>query len=148
MTTHALAVRRFATVTGVVLSLAIGVTTIRAAAGWTASAASLGASPPTVESLQKALASERDRSAALQAQLDRLSVGSADLSAALDAARQRIADDTAQAQKLRAGLATAKSKLATLEQSIRAAAASRTSRPATTTTSAPAGGGEPEGDDD
>lgn len=116
-----LSLRRPLVVLGVLLSLLAGMLTIRAAAAWTAASSPLVVRPPSVESLQAALAGEESRSAALQAQLDELTAGSADLAAALEAARDRIASDTAQATELQASLKAATAKLATLEKSIRQA---------------------------
>jgi peptidoglycan hydrolase CwlO-like protein len=114
-------VRRPLVVLGVVLSLFVGAATIRAAAVWTAASSPLGAKPPSIESLQAALANEQARSAALQAQLDQLAAGSADLTGAINAARERITNDAAQADGLRTSLKAAKAKLASLEASIRRA---------------------------
>ncbi|MDO8485880.1 MAG: hypothetical protein Q7S35_13140 [Candidatus Limnocylindrales bacterium] len=115
--------RRPLVVLGVLLSLLAGVATIRAAAVWTAAGSPLVAKPPSVESLQAALATEQSRSAALLAQLGELTAGSTELTAALDVARNRIATDAAQADELQASLKTAKGKLAVLDQSIRQAQA-------------------------
>ena len=143
-----LRIRRPMILIGVALSLVVGVATIRAAADWTAASAPLGVRTPSVESLQSQLAVEQERSAHLQAQLEGLANGSADLSAALTAARDRITTDAAQAKDLQTSLKTAKVKLAALERSLRRqAAATRTTRAAT---AAPATPPPPEhgGDDD
>ena len=116
-------IRRPLVVLGVVLSLFLGVATIRAAAEWTAASSPLGAKPPSIESLGAALATERARSAALVAQLDQLEAGSTDLTGAINAARDRITADAVQADGLRASLTAAKAKLAALEASIRRARA-------------------------
>jgi chromosome segregation ATPase len=113
-----LRVRRPLVLLGVVVSLLIGTASIRAAAAWTAASSPLTARPPSVESLQAALATEQDRSAVLRVQLDGLAAGSTDLTAALEAARDRIAVDAAQATQLQASLAAAQAKLAALERSI------------------------------
>jgi len=133
---------------GVVLSLFLGVATIRAAALWTAASAPPAARPPSVESLQAALATERVRSATLQAQLDELTSRSDELTAALETARDRIAADAGQADKLRTSLDRARAKLALLEQSIRRSgmARSSTAAPAPTVTS-PGTEGEAADDD-
>lgn len=122
---------------GVILSLFAGAATIRAAAAWTAASSPLVAKPPSVESLQASVATEQTRSADLQAQLDQLTAGSADLTAALEAARDRIAADASQAEELQASLTAAKAKLAVLERSIRQAGASA-ARAATAPAAAPA----------
>jgi chromosome segregation ATPase len=118
--------RRPLVVLGVVLSLFLGAASIRVAAAWTAASAPLADKPPSVESLRADLATEQARSHALLAHLDELSSGSADLSAALAAARDRIDVDALQAKDLQDSLVAAKAKLAALEKSIdnaRAAAA-------------------------
>lgn len=111
--------RRPAVLLGVVLALFAGAATIRAAAEWTAATAPLAAKPPSVDSLQSALAAEQARSIALQAQLDELTAGSSELTSALQAARDRIAEDARQAEALQSTLEAAKAKLKALERSIR-----------------------------
>jgi len=106
---------------GVVVSLFVGVTTIRAAALWTAASSPLGVKPPSIESLQAALATEQARSAALRVRLDELTSRSTEMVAALETAGERIAADAAQAESLRARLDAAKVRLARLEQSLRRA---------------------------
>lgn len=147
-------VRRPLVILGVMLSLLAGAGSIRAAAEWTAASSPLVAKPPSVESLQASLATEQARSAALQAHLDELTSGSADLATALTAARERIAADTSQAAELQASLEAAKVKLAALEKSIRAAraAANRSAAaPVTKPAAAPTHSGDDgheEADDD
>lgn len=119
--------RRPAVLLGVLLVLFAGAATIRAAAAWTAASSPLVDKPPSVESLQSALATEHARSVALQAQLDAIAAGSADLAAALRAARDRIAEDAGQATSLQADLEAARTRLAALERSVRQA---RTATPA------------------
>ena len=116
-----LRLRRPIVILGVVLSLVAGAATIRAAAAWTAASSPLLDRPPSVEALQASLAMEQARSADLLARLEELTAGSADLTSALDAAREQIAADAAQAQELQANLDAAKARLATLERSIRQA---------------------------
>jgi uncharacterized phage infection (PIP) family protein YhgE len=141
--------RRPFVVVGVVLALVAGAASIRAAAAWTAAAAPLAARPPSIESLQVALANEQARSAALRAQLDELTAGSADLTNALTVARDRIATDATQAGKLQASLTAAKTKLSALEASIRRARAAATGAAPAPASRAPTAltGGEPEGND-
>jgi chromosome segregation ATPase len=129
--------RRPLVVFGVLLALLLGATSIRAAAEWTAASSPLADKPPSVESLQAELATEQARSTALVDHLDELSSSSADLLAALGAARDRIAADALQAKDLQASLAAAKAKLAALEKSIRDARAG-TGRSAATPAAAPA----------
>ena len=109
---------------GVLVALVAGASTIRAAAAWTAASSPLATKPPSVESLQASLATERARSAALEAQLDQLTAGTNDLVAALETARDRIATDADNAAELQARLTAAKAKLTALERSIRQARAS------------------------
>ena len=129
--------RRPAVALGVVLALLAGAATIQAAAAWTATSAQLADRPPSVEQLQAALEAEQQRSLALQAQLDQLSSGSGELTTALQAARDRIAQDADQAKALQDSLAAAKKKLAALERSIRQAGTT-TTRVQVTTVQAPA----------
>lgn len=110
--------RRSLVMFGVLLSLFVGVATIQAAAAWTAAASPLAERPPSIESLRSSLEMASERSAVLQSQLDDLSAGSTELSAALEAARERIASDATQAKELRSSLKAAKTKLAALERSI------------------------------
>jgi hypothetical protein len=79
-------------------------------------------------------------------QLQTLESASADLAAALEAARGQVTADTATAEGLRASLAAAQDKLAKLEATLAQAAATRT----TTTETTPATGptAEPHHDDD
>jgi septal ring factor EnvC (AmiA/AmiB activator) len=144
--------RRPFVVLGVVLSLLLGVATIRAAASWTAASSPLAAKPPSVEALQTTLAEEQSRSAALRAQLEDLTAGSTELTAALDAARSRIAADADQARALQARLKAAKARLASLEASVRRATAATAGIGMTPTVAAAAApsvqAGEHEEDDD
>jgi hypothetical protein len=115
--------RRPIVILGVVLSLLVGAATIRAAALWTASSASLVAKPPSVDSLEADLATEQARSAGLQTQLEQLTAGSGAMASALEAARDRIKADATHAQDLVANLEATKAKMVALEQSIAAAKA-------------------------
>jgi len=115
--------RRPAVLLGVALALFAGAATIRAAAAWTAASSPLVSKPPSVETLQSALAAEQARSIALQAQLEELAAGSTELTTALQAARDRIAEDGRQAEALQSSLDAAKAKLKALERSIRQARA-------------------------
>jgi chromosome segregation ATPase len=114
---------------GVVVSLFVGVATIRAAALWTAASSPLDVKPPSIESLQAALATEQARSAALRVRLDELTSRSTEMVAALETAGERIAADATQAEALRTRLDAAKARLVRLEQSLRRAheTAARTS---------------------
>ena len=120
MTTTA-RLRRSAVLLGVVFALFVGAVTIRAAADWTASSATLNDTPPSIERLRSALEAEQARAASIRAQFDQLAAGSADLRAALQAARDRIAEDARQAEALQASLADAQARLKSLSRSIREA---------------------------
>ena len=140
--------RRPLVVIGVVLSLVLGVVTIRSAAEWTAASAPLAVKPPSIQQLQADLAAEQARSADLQARLDGLTGDSTDLVAALQAASERIAADATQAAGLQASLKSAQSKLTALERSIRRAQAAAARAPSV---AAPAAATQPPthgGDDD
>jgi DNA repair exonuclease SbcCD ATPase subunit len=130
--------RRSIVILGVLLSLFVGVATIQAAAAWTAAASPLADKPPSIESLKGSLETAQERSTALQSQLDELNIGSTELVAALEAARERIAADATQAKELRSSLKAAKTKLAALERSIQRArsAAARVTVTVTRSTSA------------
>jgi septal ring factor EnvC (AmiA/AmiB activator) len=137
------AARRLAVTLGLAVAILAAAGTILAASRWTATEAPLAQAPVSVESVQAALSQERDRSAALEAQLRVLEGASGDLSGALTAARQQLAADDATAAELRTALAKAQAKLAKLEASLKAA--SRTTvTTVRTTTRATSGGGERE----
>jgi len=78
-------VRRVIVTLGIVGSLAAAGLTVRAAALWAATAAPLEVAPVSVASVQDALAQERARSAALEAQLASLEASATELQAALEA---------------------------------------------------------------
>jgi DNA repair exonuclease SbcCD ATPase subunit len=147
-------IRRALTIVVVIAAVLIGFVAIRAAAAWTVDSAPLVASPASAQTLEAALADEQARSAGLQAQLGALTGQTAEMGAALEAARARVVADARHAEDLARDLSGANKKLKALEQSIRAAAAasaaSARSAAATTTstTSRPAWqGGEGEPDD-
>jgi len=126
--TPALFVRRALTVTALVAALALGFVTIRIAAAWTAESAPLAVSPVSVASLQSQLDAERDRSAALSAELERLVRESTELSEALGLARSQIASESDHATALSADLEAARTKLGKLEEAIRDARAALASQ--------------------
>jgi septal ring factor EnvC (AmiA/AmiB activator) len=143
--------RRLLVTLGVAGSLLVAGLTIRAASLWAANQAPLTVAPVSVQSVQAALEQERSRSAALEAQLAELEASSADLTAALQAAQDRVGEDQATAEDLRASLAAAQDKLTKLEAALKAAAAKRTTTTVRTTTSTSTSSGEHEGgeiDDD
>jgi chromosome segregation ATPase len=127
--------RRSLVTFGVLLSLFVGVATIQAAAAWTAATSPLADKPPSIESLRASLETAKERSTVLQSQLDDLSAGSTELSAALEAARERIASDATQAKELQSSLKAAKTKLAALERSIQRARSAAARVPVTVTRS-------------
>ena len=132
-----LLVRRALVVAGVAAALMLGGVSIQLAAAWTAAAAPLNDPPASLASIQADLETERARSAALEEQLRTLETASADLAAALEAAKGQVASDTATAEELRASLAAAKEKLTKLEAALARAAAARTTTTVTTTTAPP-----------
>ncbi len=111
-------IRRVFVLVGVVASLAMGAVTVRGAAAWTAGSAPLAVPPTSADAVAARLADEEARSSDLQRQLDALRGDSAQLVAALDAAQAQIASDGDAAAGLRARLAAAQKRLATLEASI------------------------------
>jgi septal ring factor EnvC (AmiA/AmiB activator) len=128
--------RRALVAAGVLASLVLGFGAIQAAAAWTASSAPLAPPAVTVESLQAQLQAERDRSSALQGQLDQLTQQATQLASALDTATARAGSDMKTADALRSQLKAAQAQLATLRRQL-AAAARATPPPA----APPAGGG-------
>jgi len=138
-------VRRTAVALGVALSLLLAAVTVRAAAGWAASSAPLSEAPASLSSIEAALAGERTRSAALQAQIDGLRASSDQLTSALGAANDRLTLDQTTADGLRTSLAAAQQKLATLEAALKSAA--RQGSGGTTIQATGTGGGAEPGDD-
>jgi chemotaxis protein MotB len=148
--TRSLLLRRAAVIVGIAGSIVLGAATVRAAGEWTASAAPMAVAPDSAESLLARLSDADARAGALQDQLDALRGNGADLAAALDTAQARIKTDADAATALRNRLASAKTRLATLEASLaraRAAAARQQTR-APAPTARPASGGESEGESD
>jgi TolA-binding protein len=145
MTLH---LRRSLVTLGVVLSLVLGLLAIRAASAWTAASAPLSVAPVSVGSLADQLAAEQGRSSALQAQLDELVARSRELSGALEETQGRIADDASTATDLRARLAAAEKKLATLTKSLRQASTARVAASGPTTAAASAAGTHEEEDEE
>jgi septal ring factor EnvC (AmiA/AmiB activator) len=123
--TLALGIRRSLVIVGVAAALVLGALSIRLAANWTAAAAPLAVPPASLTSIKAALAAEQQRSAALQTQLKNLESASGDLTAALAAAREKIAADAGTAATLRTDLATAQAKLNALQAALAKAAATR-----------------------
>lgn len=137
--------RRLLTIVGVVAAIAIGFTAIQAAAAWAAEAAPLTEAPVSAATIEARLVDEQARSADLQARLTALTDDAQTLATALEAAQARIDTGTAHAADLEQDLATAKRKLAALQQSIRQAARATTT---TATTSSGGSGGDEDDDDD
>ena len=147
--------RRAVVVGGVTASLVLGALTVRAAGEWTAANAPLATAPVSAEALQARLVSEQERSASLSDQLTGLTGQAAELSTALQAAKDRIAADTTHASDLQQQLDAAKDRLAKLDKLVAQAQAALKARAAappatsTTVTSTPAAtGGEHESGDD
>lgn len=115
-----LVIRRGLVTAGVLGSLVVGLFTIHAAAAWTASSAPLPPPPMSAEQLQARLADEQARSAALTLELDQLRAQTSQVGAALKAAQGRITTDDATATKLRAQLAAAQAKIASILAAARA----------------------------
>ena len=132
--TMALVLRRGFVIVGVAAALMLGAASIRAAAEWTAASAPLAVAPASLTSIEAALQTERDRSAALEGQLRSLESASGDLGTALKAAQDQIDTGATTAATLQASLKAAQSKLASLQAALAKAAAAAAVRPATTTT--------------
>ncbi|HEY8439648.1 MAG TPA: hypothetical protein VIK65_13645 [Candidatus Limnocylindrales bacterium] len=115
-----LVLRRSVVVVAVVGSVFLGATTVGAAASWTAASAPLSVAPESAESLASRLADEAGRASRLQADIAALKANGSELTAALDAARSRIAADAKTAAALETRLAKAKTRLAALERSLAA----------------------------
>jgi len=139
------AVRRMFVTLAVAGSLLVAGMTVRAASLWAANEAPLSVAPVSVDSVQQALDQERSRSAALETQLRELEASTTDLTAALQAAQDRVGADEFTAEELRASLTAAQDKLTKLEAALKAAAAKRAvTTVRTTTSSGAASGGEDE----
>lgn len=140
--------RRLLVTVGVAGSLLMAGMTIRAASLWAADQAPLSVAPVSVDSVQEALDQERSRSAALEVQLRELEASTADLTAALQAAQDRVGADELTAEDLRASLMAAQAKLTKLEAALKAAAAKRSVTTVRSTTSTTTGGGEREDEEE
>jgi peptidoglycan hydrolase CwlO-like protein len=137
MTRQALLVRRGTTVLAVILALTVGFLAIRVASAWTAASAPLSVSPGSVATLQQQLDAERARTAALTAEIERLVADSDQLSAAVEAARAQIGQESEHTAQVSADLEAAQSRLRDLEKAIldaRAALARQRTTAITTTT--------------
>lgn len=145
MNIGSLHIRRSLTAFGVVGAILLGLAAIQGAAAWTATSAPLSVAPVSATSIEAQLLEEQARSADLQAQLLDLSINAGQLSTALEAAQARIDADATHAKELERDLQTAKKKLAALQRSIRATAATSTSASAA---SAPSSGGHDDDDDE
>ncbi|HET9085178.1 MAG TPA: hypothetical protein VFN41_12330 [Candidatus Limnocylindrales bacterium] len=135
--------RRMTVVFGIAIVLVLVVSAIRLAAAWAADAAPLTVAPASATQLAADLAYERERADAVTRQLEELDARSQDLATALAQARDRVAADAASATKLKDRLATAKSRLATLEAQLaraRQARGSTAGAPAQTTAAHVSGG--------
>jgi chromosome segregation ATPase len=138
--TPRLALRRLAVTAGVVLSLLLGVATIRAASDWTATNAPLE-QPVSAQELGRQLAVEQARSVDLAARLDAVTTQTAALNVALGAAAGQVVADQATADDLKARLEAAQKKLKAVNKQIARATArlrAAASAPAPAARSAPA----------
>ena len=124
--------RRTAVTLGVVLALALAAVTIQVAASWAAENAQLDSPPVSVESVQQALARERERSEALETQIGTLEAASRELAASLAGAEAQLGTDQATAEELRTSLAAAQARLAKLEAALEAARTTTALRSSTT----------------
>jgi chromosome segregation ATPase len=134
--------RRLLVTLAIAGALIIAGVTVRAASSWAATRAPLSVAPVSLDSVQLALEQERARSAALEAQLRELESSAGDLTAALQAARDRVGADEATAEDLRTSLTAAQDRLAKLEAALKAAAAKQATSTTTSTratTSTPSG---------
>jgi DNA repair exonuclease SbcCD ATPase subunit len=145
MNVSSLRVRRTLTLAGAVAAVILGLAAIQAAAAWTASAAPLAVTPTSVTSIETRLLEEQARSKDLEAQLRSITGQTDEMTAALQAAQERIVADARQADDLAKDLAAATKKLKALEASIRKAAATRTKTAVATTSG---GGSAPSHEDD
>ena len=140
MHTPSLPIRRTFTVVVAVAAIVLGFTAIRVASAWTADAAPLVASPASAASIESKLADEQARSADLQDRLTTIMTQTDDMAAALQAAQDRIAADSAHAEQLTSDLATANEKLKTLEATIKKASAAVRTRTVSTVSTATSAG--------
>lgn len=131
-------VRRTLTLVLAVAALLLGFAAIRAASAWTAEAAPLVVSPTAAADIEAKLAAEQARTLELEGQIATMSGQAAELTAALQAAQDRIVTDGGHADQLAADLAAAKAHLKKLEAAIKAASAQKTVTVVRTT--APSGG--------
>jgi chromosome segregation ATPase len=145
MNVSSLRVRRSLTLAGAVAAVILGLAAIQAAAAWTASAAPLAVTPTSVTSIETRLLEEQARSKDLEAQLRSITGQTDEMTAALQAAQERIVADAKQADDLAKDLAAATKKLKALEASIRKASATRTKTAVATTSG---GGSAPSHEDD
>ena len=127
--------RRSAVTIGVLVSLALAAATIQVAASWAAENARLDSPPVSVESVQRALAREVERSAALEAQIGVLEATSRELATSLAGAQTQLGTDQATAAELRTSLAAAQARLAKLEAALKAAQTTTAVRSTTTSAS-------------
>lgn len=132
MHTPSMPIRRTLTVIVAVTAMVVGFTAIRAASAWTAEAAPMVANPASAISIESKLTDEQARSADLQDRLTAIVTQTDDMAAALQAAQDRIAADSAHAEQLTSDLASAKAKLKTLEATIRKASAAARTRTVST----------------
>lgn len=141
-----LTLRRSLVILATVASLFGGAVAIRAAAGWTASAAPLIA-PPDPAALITRLRDEKARADAIGQELSQVVSRAAELQDALAVAREKAAGDAKTAAGLAAQLATAQQRLATLQTQLDTRTSSA-SAAAPGSSAAPPPGGDNHGGDD
>jgi len=107
-----LRVRRTLVIAGVVISLLLGVVSIRLAAHLAAASAPPPAPPISIADLQSQLTAEQTRAADLQRQLEEMTDLSGTLTSALDDTAEQVNADGLTADQLRERLETAEARLA------------------------------------
>jgi chromosome segregation ATPase len=110
--------RRAVVLTMTIGVLAIGVATVQTAAQWRAASAPLDTAPVSMEVIEADAAAEAERAAILTGQIDEVSTQVTDLAAALVAASDSVAGDTASAEVLRERLDATKQKLERLQDQL------------------------------
>jgi hypothetical protein len=116
-------VRRSLVIGGVIVSLVLGLVSIRVAAQLAAAAAPPPAPPVSIEELQRQLWAEQARAAALEADLDELLGLSGDLTLALSKTGDQVSADGLTAKQLRERLQAAEAKLASVSSLLKKARA-------------------------
>jgi Skp family chaperone for outer membrane proteins len=134
-----LTLRRSLVIVATVASLFGGAVAIRAAAGWTASAAPLTA-PPDPAALVARLRDEKARADAIGQELSQVVSRAAELQDALAAAQAKAATDAKAAAVLAGQLAAAQQRLATLQTQLDSQTTSAPAAAAGSSAAPPTGG--------